>query len=62
MIQIQMQMAERAIELLALPEDQTGYILDVGCGSGLSGEALTEAGHYWVGVDISKSMLGESSM
>ena len=29
------------------------------CGSGLSGEALTEAGHHWVGIDISKPMLGE---
>ena len=29
------------------------------CGSGLSGEALTEAGHAWVGVDISPAMLGE---
>ena len=29
----------------------------LGCGSGLSGEALEEAGHYWVGCDISKSML-----
>ena len=28
------------------------------CGSGLSGQALTEAGHQWVGIDISKSMLG----
>ena len=28
------------------------------CGSGLSGEVLTEQGHYWVGFDISKSMLG----
>ena len=28
------------------------------CGSGLSGEALTEAGHFWVGVDISQHMLG----
>ena len=27
------------------------------CGSGLSGEALTEAGHVWVGVDISEHML-----
>lgn len=32
------------------------------CGSGLSGEALTDAGHYWVGVDISKSMLGKFSV
>lgn len=30
MMQIQMQMAERALELLALPEGQTSYILDVG--------------------------------
>jgi 18S rRNA (guanine1575-N7)-methyltransferase len=57
MIQIQMQMAERALELLTLPDDQPSYILDVGCGSGLSGEALSEAGHCWVGVDISRHML-----
>ena len=30
MIQIQMQMAERALELLALPDDQPSYILDIG--------------------------------
>jgi len=30
MIQIQMQMAERALELLSLPDDQPCYILDVG--------------------------------
>lgn len=29
------------------------------CGSGLSGECLTEQGHVWVGMDISRSMLGE---
>lgn len=27
------------------------------CGSGLSGQVLEEAGHQWVGVDISESML-----
>ncbi len=32
------------------------------CGSGLSGEALTEAGHVWVGVDISQAMLGEEGV
>ncbi|XP_064391578.1 probable 18S rRNA (guanine-N(7))-methyltransferase isoform X2 [Halichondria panicea] len=57
MMEVQMSMAERAIELLRLPEDQPSYILDVGCGSGLSGEALTEAGHHWTGLDISQSML-----
>ena len=29
------------------------------CGSGLSGEALSEAGHCWVGVDISQHMLSK---
>ena len=28
------------------------------CGSGLSGEVLTDEGHYWVGLDISQAMLG----
>lgn len=56
-IEIQMSMSSRAIELLNLPDDHPSFILDVGCGSGLSGEAITEAGHYWVGMDVSPSML-----
>jgi 18S rRNA (guanine1575-N7)-methyltransferase len=28
------------------------------CGSGLSGEVLTDLGHQWVGYDISSAMLG----
>ncbi|XP_063062318.1 probable 18S rRNA (guanine-N(7))-methyltransferase [Engraulis encrasicolus] len=56
-IEIQNQMSERAVELLSLPEDQTCLLLDVGCGSGLSGDYLTEEGHQWVGVDISSAML-----
>jgi hypothetical protein len=31
---IQSEMSERALELLALPEDQPSFILDLGCGSG----------------------------
>ncbi|ROL49826.1 putative 18S rRNA (guanine-N(7))-methyltransferase [Anabarilius grahami] len=50
-------MSERAVELLSLPDDQPCYLLDVGCGSGLSGDYLSEIGHYWVGVDISTAML-----
>ncbi len=50
-------MSERALELLALPDYGSSYILDVGCGSGLSGEVLSEAGHYWIGMDISEHML-----
>ena len=37
-MQIQSDMADRALELLALPEDESCYLLDIGCGSGLSGE------------------------
>lgn len=34
-------------------------LLDIGCGSGLSGDVIEENGHMWVGLDISKSMLGK---
>lgn len=57
MIAIQAEMSERAVELLALPSEMACYLLDIGCGSGLSGEVLTENGHYWVGIDISPHML-----
>jgi len=56
-MEIQSTMSERAIELLNLPEDVPAFILDIGCGSGLSGECLTEQGHYWIGVDIAPAML-----
>ena len=59
MMEIQNNMSERAIELLGLAEDQPGFVLDIGCGSGLSGDCLDENGHYWIGIDISKSMLGK---
>uniref|UniRef100_A0A1L8DAT0 18S rRNA (guanine-N(7))-methyltransferase n=1 Tax=Nyssomyia neivai TaxID=330878 RepID=A0A1L8DAT0_9DIPT len=56
-IDIQVQMCERALELLALPEDETHLILDIGCGSGLSGSVLEDQGHVWVGMDIAQAML-----
>jgi len=57
-ITIQAAMAERCIELLNLPAAAERLILDIGCGSGLSGDALAAAGHAWVGLDVSADMLG----
>lgn len=48
-------MTNRALELLDLKDPS--MILDVGCGSGLSGEILSSDSHIWVGMDISASML-----
>ncbi|XP_015788341.1 probable 18S rRNA (guanine-N(7))-methyltransferase [Tetranychus urticae] len=56
-MEVQYQLSERALEILALPEGIKAHILDLGCGSGLSAAAIEEAGHSWVGVDISPSML-----
>ncbi|KAK7184159.1 hypothetical protein DPSP01_001203 [Paraphaeosphaeria sporulosa] len=61
---IQNDMTHRALSLLDL--HSPSFILDVGCGSGLSGEILSnseEEGtpggpHVWIGFDISSSMLG----
>lgn len=55
--QIQADMTYRALELLNLPPDEPAFLLDIGCGSGLSGEILEEEGHIWAGVDIAPSML-----
>lgn len=58
---IQASMTRRALELLDLKGPS--FILDIGCGSGLSGEILSslepeENGpHTWVGMDVSPSML-----
>jgi len=68
---IQREMTLRALELLHIDtENETGnssggeesknnssLLLDIGCGSGISGDVLTEAGHAWLGVDISDDML-----
>lgn len=58
MIKIQTAMTERAVELLCLPSGKKCHLLDIGCGSGLSGCVLSDIGHSWVGIDISPSMLG----
>lgn len=53
-------MTYRALELLNLPPEEPAFLLDIGCGSGLSGEILDEEGYTWTGVDIAPSMLGMS--
>ncbi|KAK3700128.1 18S rRNA (guanine1575-N7)-methyltransferase [Vermiconidia calcicola] len=61
---IQASMTNRALELLDLKGPS--FILDLGCGSGLSGEILTNTEeidggpHTWIGMDISSSMLAEA--
>ncbi|KAI0082652.1 williams-Beuren syndrome critical region protein 22 [Panus rudis PR-1116 ss-1] len=55
--QIQADMTYRALELLNLPPDEPALLLDIGCGSGLSGEILDEEGYQWVGLDVAPSML-----
>jgi len=60
MIEIQSSMTERAMELLCIPDaelDGPKLLLDIGCGSGLSGEVIENMGHSWIGLDISQSML-----
>jgi 18S rRNA (guanine1575-N7)-methyltransferase len=62
MISVQREITVRAIELLKLQEftntnHRPAYVLDIGCGSGLSGQVLEEYGHVWVGCDISRDML-----
>lgn len=54
-------MTHRALDLLALSSQS--LVLDIGCGSGLSGSILSSVPpsqggpHTWVGMDISASML-----
>ena len=53
---VQREMSERSLELLDL-DLEPKFLLDLGCGSGLSGQVLHENGHFWVGLDISRDML-----
>ncbi|KAA6372093.1 MAG: putative S-adenosyl-L-methionine-dependent methyltransferase [Streblomastix strix] len=55
---IQRKIAQRAVELLNLPQGQPALLLDIGCGSGLSGEVLSKLPHVsWMGLDIAPAML-----
>lgn len=57
---IQQELSNRAIELLEIEEDYP-LILDIGCGSGLSGSVLNDKNYEWIGVDISYDMLSIAS-
>ncbi len=61
MINIQTQLAKRALEILAIPKGRSRMILDIGCGSGISGNVLGERNHMWIGLDISRAMLNVAS-
>jgi 18S rRNA (guanine1575-N7)-methyltransferase len=56
-IRIQEELSRRSIDLLNLPEGKSAFLLDIGCGSGLSVEAIEMAGHTCIGCDISPSMV-----
>ena len=53
----QRSLADRALQLLDLPEGVPALLLDAGCGTGYSGRPLEKAGHSWIGTDISVNML-----
>ena len=57
MINIQTQLTLRALEILAIPRHKQKLLLDIGCGSGISGNVLGTKGHMWIGMDISRAML-----
>lgn len=60
-IKVQSEMSERCLDLIGITEitddEEPKFVLDLGCGSGLSGEIIDERGHMWWGIDISSSML-----
>ena len=57
MVSIQTELTNRALEILAIPPGRPRLLLDIGCGTGLSGAVLSNNDHLWVGTDISKAML-----
>ncbi|EOB11747.1 methyltransferase [Nosema bombycis CQ1] len=52
---IQREITLKCIDLLEIKE--RGFVLDIGCGSGISGSVLSELNLPWIGVDISDDML-----
>ena len=56
-VQIQRKLTERAMELIDVDSGNSQLILDVGCGTSISGQVFSENGHFFVGVDIAPEML-----
>ena len=54
-IEIQLSMTERAVELLRINSESSQFLLDIGCGSGLSGEYISEQVSYYTSVMTVKS-------
>ncbi|KAA6429391.1 MAG: hypothetical protein FRX49_00785 [Trebouxia sp. A1-2] len=54
--QLQEELTVAALQLLDLTAAPQ-FLLDLGCGSGMSGAVLTKNGHAWIGCDISSDML-----
>ncbi|CDF35166.1 unnamed protein product [Chondrus crispus] len=54
---IQTALATRCFELLALPPSPPALLLDIGTGTGIAGNILSDQGHHWVGSDVSENML-----
>lgn len=55
----QLEMSERALELLGVPRQRGSklVILDIGCGNGISSEVVQRWGHECIGTDISLALL-----
>ena len=58
-VRTQGELTARCLDMLGLEGDARGAVLlDIGCGSGLSGETLTRHGYRaWLGIDASAAML-----
>ncbi|KAI5192152.1 18S rRNA (guanine1575-N7)-methyltransferase [Nematocida minor] len=52
---IQSRLTERCLDILGNPKDS--FVLDIGCGSGISTEHILDNNNYVVGIDISMKML-----
>ncbi|KAM0687556.1 hypothetical protein COBT_001201 [Conglomerata obtusa] len=55
---IQRQITQRCLKHLEV--ENNALILDLGCGTGISGREISRNGYMWIGCDISRDMLNEA--